>query len=57
MMDEKILNAVKEAAIENELTCAEAEALAEKLGCERQEVGNAANEAKIKIVGCQLGCF
>jgi hypothetical protein len=56
-MDEKILNAVKDAAIDGSLSCAEAEALAEKLGCQRSEVGNAANEAKIKIVGCQLGCF
>ena len=56
-MNEKILNAVKDAAIEGSLSCAEAEAIAEKLGCERSQVGEAANEAKVKIVGCQLGCF
>ena len=56
-MEEKIINALKEIAVDGTLSCAEAEALAEKLGCERQEVGKAADEAKVKIVGCQLGCF
>lgn len=56
-LPEKVLEAVKNAANEGKLTCAEANALAEKLGVEPLLIGKAANELKIKIKSCQLGCF
>ena len=54
---EKVLQAVKEAAPEARLSCADAHALAEKLGVEPAVIGQAADELKIKIKNCRLGCF
>ncbi len=48
---------IRSRAKENRVTCPEMFAIAEKLGLPRKEVGDAANQLKIKIHGCQLGCF
>lgn len=56
-IDEKILQAVKEAGIDGKLSCGQAWALAEKLQVPRKIVGEAADQLKIKIKECQLGCF
>ncbi|MDK2784622.1 MAG: hypothetical protein PWQ41_237 [Bacillota bacterium] len=42
---------------DGKVSCAQAIALAERLGMEPQLVGRAANELKIKITACRLGCF
>jgi hypothetical protein len=42
---------------ENKITCPEMFAIADKLSLTRRDVGDAANQLKIKIHGCQLGCF
>jgi len=39
------------------ITCAEARKIAEELGIPYIEVGRVANELKIKIRKCELGCF
>jgi len=39
------------------ITCAEARKIAEELGVPYIEVGRVANELKIKIRKCELGCF
>jgi hypothetical protein len=62
MADEgKIEQAVAEAAREEEgrlrLSCAEALQLATRLGVTPAAVGAACDRKKIKIGGCQLGCF
>lgn len=57
MSDSKIKEALKIAAPDGKLSCKEAWALAEELGADKAEVGKAANELKIKIHSCQLGCF
>lgn len=46
-----------EIAPEGKISCTEARELAEKLGVQSSAVGKACNEAKIKIYGCELGCF
>ena len=56
-IDEKILQAVKEAGIDGKLSCGQARALAEKLQVPVKIVGEAADQLKIKIKDCQLGCF
>ena len=56
-MDERVAEAVRDAAVERWLPCAAALALAERLGVAPSEVGAAANELGIKIADCQLGCF
>jgi len=54
---EKVLAAVKAAAPEGRLNCADAHELAGKLGVEFLMIGKAADELKIRIKNCQLGCF
>jgi len=56
-----LMEAVKQAAVERDgrmtLSCAEAFSLARNLGASLDAVGAACNEARVKIVHCQLGCF
>ncbi len=56
-VDGRVADAVRDAAIERRLPCAEALAVAARLGVEPRVVGEAANALGIKIVECQLGCF
>lgn len=53
----EILEAVKLAAKEGRLSCNQARKLAEELKVPVKVVGDAANELKIKIKACELGCF
>ena len=54
---ESVLEAVRQAATDGRLGCADAHTLANKLEVELNLIGRAANELKIKIKNCQLGCF
>ena len=56
-MEEKIKEALKKEAKEGKVACAVALELAKTLGCEPSEIGKVANDEKIKIVACSLGCF
>lgn len=56
-IDEKVLQALKEASVDGKLSCGQAWALAEKLQVPRKVIGDAADRLKIKIKECQLGCF
>ncbi len=51
---EKLL---KERSNDGKITCAEARKIAEELNVAYIEVGRVANELKIKIRKCELGCF
>ncbi|GAB6183547.1 molybdopterin-guanine dinucleotide biosynthesis protein MobB [Thermodesulfovibrio hydrogeniphilus] len=51
---EKLL---RERSNDGKITCAEARKIAEELNVEYIEVGRVANELKIKIRKCELGCF
>lgn len=57
MMEEKVKEELIKRAAEGRITCPEARAIAEDLGVSYSEVGRAANELKIKIKDCELGCF
>ncbi|MFA7468827.1 MAG: hypothetical protein WCY82_11280 [Desulfotomaculaceae bacterium] len=50
-------NAVLKAAIDGKLSCPKARQLAEELGVPAKEVRQVADDLKIKIFGCELGCF
>ncbi|MDN5344789.1 MAG: hypothetical protein PWQ18_901 [Clostridia bacterium] len=56
---ETIQAAVKEAAASHggKLPCAVAQEVARRLQVPMREVGQAADDLKIKIIQCQLGCF
>jgi molybdopterin-guanine dinucleotide biosynthesis protein len=56
-MSNEIKKILTEKAKEGRITCPEARAIAESLGVPYASVGKAANELKIKIKNCELGCF
>ena len=57
-MDNKALEEELKASLgEGMLPCAVAFQIAKKLKVAPKEVGAVANELKIKISSCQLGCF
>ena len=61
-MTDDIVAAVKEKAVQREdgrlvLSCAEAFALADRLGVSIGRIGAACDEKGVKIAKCQLGCF
>jgi hypothetical protein len=57
-MDNKALeDEIKASLVNGKLPCAVAFRIAKKLKVAPKDVGNAANELKIKIASCQLGCF
>lgn len=56
-MEEKVVQEVVKAAKDGKLACGVALEIAKNLGCDTALVGKAANDNKIKIVSCSLGCF
>jgi len=54
---EEIKDAVLKAAVDGKLSCTNARRLAEELGVPNSEIGRIADELKIKLFGCELGCF
>jgi hypothetical protein len=57
MSDEKIRKALQEAGIAETITCPQAFTIAEKAKVSRNAVGEYCTKNRIKIRGCQLGCF
>ncbi len=53
----KIIELLREKAPGQKISCAEARKLAEDLGVQFQDVGQACDDAGIKIFACELGCF
>ena len=53
----RIAEEVRKASKDGRITCPAAFEVAERLGVSRRLVGDVANEERIKIAGCQLGCF
>jgi len=54
---EKITSSLRERSIDGRIICHVARKIAEELSVPYSEVGKAANELKIKIADCELGCF
>jgi hypothetical protein len=54
---EEIIAKLKEAAREGKIPCAMAFKIAKECSVSTKEIGNLLNQLKIKITGCQLGCF
>jgi len=61
LIEERILDRIKDSlkvrAVDGRLTCPAARKIAEELKVPFGEVGRAADELKIKISNCELGCF
>jgi hypothetical protein len=56
-MEDKLREEIKKKAKNNRLPCPVARKIAEELSVSYKEVGRVADELKIKIAGCELGCF
>lgn len=56
-MDKALIEAVREASLDNQISCTKARELSERFGVPLLEIGRLANELKIKIIACELGCF
>ena len=56
-MEVKVREEIKKKAKNNRLPCPVARKIAEELSVSYREVSRAADELKIKITGCELGCF
>lgn len=57
MSDQELAVKVREKAKDGRLACKVALALAKELGVPPKAIGDIANQEKLKIVACQLGCF
>ncbi len=54
---EELQKRIKEEAKDSRLSCQKAFELASELNCLPADIGACCNEMKVKIYGCQLGCF
>ena len=57
MTREQLLEEIRNAAKDNQMSCERAQELAKKLKVPPKEIGALANELGIKLTGCRLGCF
>jgi LAO/AO transport system kinase len=53
----EIISLLNQRAQDGKLSCSAARKIAEELGASYSEVGSIANDLKIKIRNCELGCF
>ncbi|MEW6569592.1 MAG: hypothetical protein AB1390_00235 [Nitrospirota bacterium] len=56
-MNNKIEEEIKKKAVNGRLSCPLARKIARELAIPLKEVGKTADELKIKITDCELGCF
>lgn len=56
-IDRALEDEIRASLVNGKLPCAVAFRIAKKLKVSPRQVGDAANRLKIKISGCQLGCF
>lgn len=56
-MKEKIAEQIKKESVNNRLPCPVARKIAQELSVSYKEVGRTADELKVKITDCELGCF
>ncbi len=53
----KVSEKIKAVTKNGKISCKQAMKVAEEEGVSTREIGNLLNELKIKVMGCQLGCF
>lgn len=56
-MNEKVREEIQKRSVDNRLSCSVARKIAEDLSVSLRDIGRAADELKIKITDCELGCF
>lgn len=56
-LKKKLTERILEEATEGRLSCPQALAIAADLACDPVHLGRLCDELKVKLHGCQLGCF
>jgi DNA-binding transcriptional regulator YhcF (GntR family) len=56
-MKDKVVEEIKKKTINGKIPCPIARQIAKDLSVSYNEVGRIANELKVKITDCELGCF
>ena len=56
-LKERLTARIREEASEKGLSCRQALAIAAELNCNPVHMGRLCDELKVKLYGCQLGCF
>ncbi len=56
-MNSDLEDKIRLSLVDDRLPCAVAFKIAEEMGVSPRKVGDTANDMKIKITTCQLGCF
>lgn len=57
-MDKQIvIGKIKAGTGNGQISCKQAQTIADEAGITYKDAGDLLNELKIKIIGCQLGCF
>jgi len=54
---DKVKEMIKEKAKDGRISCPMAHKIAKEAGVSPKKVGDIVNELKIKLYGCQFGCF
>ncbi|MBI4186841.1 MAG: hypothetical protein HY530_04965 [Chloroflexi bacterium] len=55
--DKRLGDEIKASLVDGYLTCPVAFKIAKKLGVTPAQVGDMTNKQKVRLIGCQLGCF
>lgn len=55
--NQQLFEEIKKKAVNGRISCSAARELAKELKISPLEVGKACDELRIKIYGCELGCF
>ena len=56
-LKKRLTERILEEAAEKRLSCPQALAIARELNCDPVHIGGLCVELKVKLYGCQLGCF
>lgn len=56
-LKKKLTERILEEAVDKRLSCPQALAIASELDCDPVHLGGLCDEMKVKLYGCQLGCF
>jgi hypothetical protein len=56
-MNDKIKELLIKKTVDGKISCPVARKIAEELSVPHKEVGGNADELRIEITGCELGCF
>lgn len=54
---DQVIEKLRELSNDGKITCTDARKLAKDLNVHPSEIGKMCDEIKIKIMGCELGCF